>query len=72
MTITYTKTTDGSRVRIVRISYNGVIYGAWDEDANINYPEDLTLERDLSLLVEIGVLIGRQMERDEPSKILPL
>ena len=48
----------------VEIVYNGKVYGEWDENANVDYPEDLTLRRDLSELIQIGIEIGKQMERD--------
>lgn len=40
------------------IVHNGICFGTWDNEANINYPEDLTLERDLSYLIKIGIRIG--------------
>ena len=48
----------------IEIVYNGKVYGEWEKDANIDYPEDLTLSRDLSELIEIGIKIGKQIERD--------
>lgn len=46
------------------IVYNGVIFGTWDDNANVDYPEDLTLERDLKQLIDIGIEIGKQIEKD--------
>ena len=48
----------------IEIVYNGKVYGEWEKDANIDYPEDLTLSRDISELIEIGIKIGKQIERD--------
>ena len=53
----------------IEIVYNGKVYGEWDENANIDYPEDLTLKRDLNELIQIGIKIGKQMERDSNEKI---
>jgi hypothetical protein len=50
---------------IVDIIYEGKVYGKWDVDANIRYPEDLTLDGDLMNLINIGVEIGKQMIIDE-------
>lgn len=50
---------------IINIVYDGKIYGKWDDDANIRYPEDLTLDEDLSELISIGIEIGKQMLLDE-------
>ena len=50
---------------IINIIYGDKIYGKWDEDANIRYPEDLTLDEELSILIEIGIEIGKQMKSDE-------
>ena len=50
--------------RYIQIVYNGKIYGEWNNDANIDYPEDLIIGRDLNELVDIGIEIGKQMERD--------
>lgn len=50
--------------RFIEIIYNGKVYGEWNNDANCDYPEDLIIGRDLDELVEIGIEIGRQMERD--------
>lgn len=46
---------------VVDIIYNGKVYGDWYEDANVDQPEDLTLERDLSYLIEVGIEIGKDM-----------
>jgi hypothetical protein len=51
------------------ITYNGKVYGEWDNEANIDSPEDLTLERDLSYLLHIGIEIGKQMKLDEINSI---
>ena len=51
--------------KFTNIVYDNKIYGEWNNEANIDYPEDLTLERDLSELIEIGILIGKQMKTDE-------
>jgi len=48
----------------VAINYNGKCYGVWNNEANIDCPEDLTFGRDLNDILEIGIDIGRQMERD--------
>ena len=53
----------------IDIIYNGKVYGSWNNEANIDYHEDLTLERDLSELIDIGIEIGRQIQKDE--KALP-
>ena len=53
----------------IEIVYNGKVYGEWEKDANIDYPEDLTLSRDLSELIEIGIKIGKQMERDSKQNL---
>ena len=45
--------------------YGDKVYGQWDSDANIRYPEDLTLDEELSILIEIGIEIGKQMNSDE-------
>ena len=50
--------------RYIQIIYNGKVYGEWNNEANCDYPEDLIIGRDLNELVEIGIEIGRQMERD--------
>ena len=50
---------------IINIVYRGKVYGQWDEDANIRYPEDLTLDEDLSILIKIGIEIGKQMNSDD-------
>lgn len=50
---------------IINIVYEDKIYGQWDADANIRYPEDLTLDEELSILIEIGIEIGKQMKSDE-------
>lgn len=42
--------------------YDGKKYGDWYKYANSDYPEDLTIERDLSLLIDIGVKIGKAMQ----------
>lgn len=48
---------------IIDIVVNNTIYGSWDKEANLMYPEDLTLEKDLSLLIEIGIQIGIDIEK---------
>jgi hypothetical protein len=50
---------------IVNIVYDGKIYGSWDKDANIRYPEDLTLDQELYSLIMIGIEIGKQIIIDE-------
>tara|TARA_B100000768_G_C11114095_1_gene304607 strand:+ start:430 stop:642 length:213 start_codon:yes stop_codon:yes gene_type:complete len=50
---------------IIDIVYADKVYGQWDSDANIRYPEDLTLDEELSMLIEIGIEIGKQMKSDE-------
>jgi hypothetical protein len=50
---------------IIDIVYGDKVYGQWDSDANIRYPEDLTLDEELSILIEIGIEIGKQMNSDE-------
>ena len=50
---------------IINIVYRGKVYGQWDEDANIRYPEDLTLDEDLSILIKIGIEIGKQINSDD-------
>lgn len=50
---------------IIDIVYGDKVYGQWDSDANIRYPEDLTLDEELSMLIEIGIEIGKQMKSDE-------
>lgn len=50
---------------IIDIVYGDKVYGQWDSDANIRYPEDLTLDEELSILIEIGIEIGKQMKSDE-------
>tara|TARA_Y100000389_G_scaffold127220_1_gene124562 strand:+ start:2683 stop:2895 length:213 start_codon:yes stop_codon:yes gene_type:complete len=50
---------------IIDIIYGDKVYGQWDSDANIRYPEDLTLDEELSMLIEIGIEIGKQMKSDE-------
>jgi len=46
---------------MVAIKYNGEVIGEWPNHSNIDFPEDLTLDRDLSELVEIGIQIGKQI-----------
>jgi hypothetical protein len=53
---------------IINIIYDGRVYGNWDHDANIRYPEDLTLDEDLSELISIGIEIGKQMLRNEQNE----
>lgn len=48
----------------IQIVYNNKVYGEWDNDANIDYPEDLIIGRDLNYLIDIGIEIGKQMEKD--------
>ena len=50
---------------IIDIIYGDKVYGQWDSDANIRYPEDLTLDEELSMLIEIGIEIGKQMKSHE-------
>ena len=50
---------------IINIIYGDKVYGQWDKDANIRYPEDLTLDEELAILIEIGIEIGKQMNSDE-------
>lgn len=50
--------------RYIQIVYNGKVYVEWNNEANCDYPEDLIIGRDLNELVEIGIEIGRQIERD--------
>ena len=50
---------------IIDIIYGDKVYGQWDSDANIRYPEDLTLDEELVILIEIGIEIGKQMKSDE-------
>lgn len=45
---------------IVEIVYNGKVYGEWYKYANVDSPEDLTLNRDLTYLINVGIDIGRQ------------
>lgn len=52
---------------MVDITYNGKKYGDWCQSANSNYPEDLIFGRDLNELIDIGIEIGKQMEKDNPS-----
>lgn len=47
------------------IVYNGTVYGTWDNEKQIDCPEDLTLQRDLLELINIGIEIGKQMRNDE-------
>jgi len=56
------------RPDFVNIIYKDKVYGEWNNDANCDYPEDLTIERDLPDLIEIGIKIGRQMEIDSRSE----
>jgi hypothetical protein len=53
-----------SSAPVMEIVYNGKVYGEWDEESNVNFPEDLTLSRDLSYLVSVGIEIGKQMQKD--------
>ena len=50
---------------IINIIYGDKVYGQWDKDANIRYPEDLTLDEELAILIEIGIEIGKQINSDE-------
>ena len=50
---------------LTEIHYNGKSYGDWNDVANIDYPEDLTLARDLKDLIDIGIEIGMQIEKDK-------
>lgn len=54
-----------SNDNIINIVYDDKIYGSWDKDANLRYPEDLTLDNELYSLIMIGVEIGKQMIIDE-------
>ena len=49
---------------IHEIYYNDSLYGEWLISSNVDFPEDLTLERDLSYLIDIGIEIGKQMQKD--------
>ena len=59
-----------SEPRYVQIVYNGKVYGEWNQEANSDFPEDLIFGMDLDQLVEIGVEIGKQIERDGIEKSL--
>ena len=48
----------------IQIVYNGKVFGEWNNEANCDYPEDLIIGRDLNELIDIGIEIGKQMERD--------
>ena len=50
--------------RYVEIVYNGKVYGQWNQEANQDYPEDLIFGRDLNELVDIGIEIGKQIQKD--------
>ena len=45
----------------VYIIYDRKIYGIWNNEANIDYPENLIIGRDLNELIDIGIQIGIQM-----------
>jgi hypothetical protein len=49
---------------IIDIVYNSRVYGKWDKEANLMYPEDLTLDGDLIHLLEMGIQMGIQIEKD--------
>jgi len=53
-----------SEQRYIQIVYNGKVFGEWNNEANCDYPEDLIIGRDLNELIDIGIEIGKQMERD--------
>lgn len=46
---------------VIEIIFDGKVYGEWNEEANVDYPEDLTLSRDLKYLINVGVEIGKAM-----------
>lgn len=52
---------------LVQIIYKDKIYGEWNNEANIDYAEDLIIGRDLNELIDIGIKIGRQIEKDSKS-----
>ena len=52
------------KTNIIDIVYNNKVYGQWDKEANLMYPEDLTLEGDLTHLIEMGIQMGIQIEKN--------
>ena len=45
------------------IIYNGKCFGEWNDNSNIDYPEDLTLCRELAELIDIGIEIGKTINQ---------
>lgn len=47
------------------IVWNDVEYGTWTKEANSDFPEDLTLNRELPYLIDTGVKIGVAYAADQ-------
>ncbi len=46
--------------RVVSVYVNGELHFEWNDDANIDAPEDLTWHRDLSSIFWAGVEAGKK------------
>lgn len=55
----------------IDIIYNDKVYGTWNNEANVDYPEDLTIGRELNDLIDIGIAIGKQMQLDATLSLYP-
>jgi len=62
LTIKYPKGED----TIVSAYVDNVLVFAWNDNANIDYPEDLTWGRDLSEIFSAGIRAGKMLAKDKP------
>ncbi len=49
----------------IQITHDGNIVYEWNDNANIDYPEDLSWSRDLSKIFEAGVKLGKLLAKDK-------